>query len=297
MNRHLLALTCASALLFPAAASAQVTDYNIFEENFLTQTGPGTATSNANGWTFTANLTTATSLDTDSATVTAPDSTVYVMDTASPGSSPAVYTTQQNFSSQAALETAFPTNSSYTFWLYSDAGTDTGAITFPSVGTGAGQISYPSATPLISNYAAMQNLNAAQDFTFTFSGFNVVNGLTEQDLFLDVFNADTSAEVFSADFLAPTTTGVTLAANTLQAGTDYYVVLDYSNRLDTGDFGFGDLNGNDGDGFPTPYVGLDLNTIAYFTTDSVAVPEPGTIPMFLAGAGLLVFGRRFLRRG
>jgi hypothetical protein len=194
------------------------------------------------------------------------------------------------------METAFPANSNYTFWLYSANGTDLGSITFPSEGTGAGQISYPSATPLFTNYAAMQNVNTAQSFTFTFSGFNVVTGLTEQDLFLDVYNAETNAEVFSDDFLSPTTTGVTLAANTLQAGTSYYVVLDYSNRLDTGDFGFGDLNGNDGYPSPTPYVGLDLNTTAYFTTESLAVPEPGTVPMFLAGAGLLVLGRRFLRR-
>ena len=294
MNRHLLALTLASVLLFPAAASAQVTDYNIFEEDFLTQSGPGTVTSNPNGWTFTANLTTATSNTDDSVSVTAPTGTLYVMDTTSPGSSPATYTYQQGFATQSAMEAVFPIapgTQQYTFGLFSSSlGQDQGTLSFPPVPT------YPSAIPSFTNYAAMQSMNAAQNFTFTFSGFNVVTGLSEQDLFLDIYNAATNAEVFNDDFLSPTTTSVTLTGNTLQAGTQYYAVLDYSNRLDTGDFGFGDLNGDAGAGFPTVFAGLDYNTAAFFTTDSVAVPEPGTIPMFLAGVGLLVLGRRFLRR-
>jgi hypothetical protein len=153
MNIRLLTLTLASALLFPAAASAQVTDYNIFEEDFLTQTGPGTATSDTNGWAFTANLTTPTSVDGDNGTLTAPDNTIYVLDTDSPGSTPTTFSYRQSFNSQSDMETAFPTNSSYTFWIYSAAGDDVGSLTFPSQGTGAGQLPYPSATPLFNNYA------------------------------------------------------------------------------------------------------------------------------------------------
>ena len=140
-------------------------------------------------------------------------------------------------------------------------------------------------------------MNAAQQFAFTFSGFNVVNGLSEQDLFLDIYNASTNTEVFGDDFLSPTTTSVTLPANTLQAGGEYYVTLDYSNRLNTGDAGFGDLNGSAGAGYPTVFAGLDYNTSVYFSTASAtAVPEPATAPMLLAAVGLLVFGRRLLRR-
>jgi hypothetical protein len=271
-----------TALTLAPRADAQVNGYNLFEEDFLSQTGSSTVTSTS--WAATANLILNGSSDATAVDVILPDGTD---DSLLPNATnPTAYAYRQNFASQSDMESVFPPNSVYSYSISGGAqGNDSGDLTFPQESSAAGDISYPSAIPSFSNYSAIQNLNPSQAFTFDFSGFQALTDSSDQSLlFLDIYNA-AGVDVFSDDFLPATTTSVTLPAGTLLAETSYSVALDYSNRETTTDGGFADEI--------DPFVGLDYSTSADFTT---AIPEPAVSYLIVAGLGLLVVGRKFSRR-
>jgi PEP-CTERM motif len=284
-NKSLLikfSLGCALLLALHSTTEAQVTGYNIFEEDFLTQTGPSTVTSS--DWTFTANLTLANAGDASTVSLTAPSSTVYDL---SPNPTDATaYQYRQNFGAESDMTASFPTGATYSFAISGGGlGSDSGSLTFPPEGTDPGDLSYPSSVPIFTNYAAIQNINASQAFTFTFPGFDALTGVAQtSNLFLDIRDAS-GAVVFSDDFLPSTTTSVTVGANTFAPGTLYTASLDYSNRQTTDDDGFT----ASGDGVD-PFAGLDYNTGLTFTTDFV--PEPSSAWLILVGVGFLALRRK-----
>jgi len=286
MNRNLLTLIVAGLLSLPLAASAQVLDYNIFEEDFLDQTGPATASSSS--WVFTANLSTQNSTDLSSVTVTAPNSNVYnLTDTSAPDASPTNFVYQDSAASQSSLQSAYPLTGTYTFaTVGNNLPSDSGSITVPN------DLSYPSSLPIFTNYASFQNANAAAALTFTYSGYTPLTGQTQNSYeFVSVIDALTNQTVYSEALLPSSTTSFTVPAGTLSADTSYYAVLDYSNReYLPDDTGFSLSN----DSGVTPFVGLDYSVTADFTT--AAVPEPTSVLMGLVGLGSLVFARRLLRR-
>jgi hypothetical protein len=283
MNKRTLGLglLLGAMLLFTLVphANAQVTDYNLFEEDFLTQTGPSTVTSDT--WAATANLTLANSTDASTVTVTPPNQSLYAL-IASP-TDPASYSYQATFANQASMEALFPRGSTYTYNVSGgNLGSDSGNLSFPASNT----FDYPSAIPSFTNYSAFQNLNAEQAFTFTFSGFAALTGGSDQSLvFFNIYDAS-GAEIFSDNFLPASTTGVTVPGGTLTAGTTYTADLDYSNRQTTTDTGFSTSSGG-----VNPFGGLDYNTSAGFTT-AAPTPEPPVTWMLLAGVMILVWGRR-----
>ena len=277
-----LASLLGSALVLALAlpASAQVTGYNLFEEDFLNQTGPSTVTSNT--WAATANLTLSSSTDASLVTVTPAGQSADAL-VASPTDATS-YSYRATFFSQADMEAAFPRGQVYAYNISGGTqGSDSGNLSFPS----STAFTYPSAVPSFTDYSALQNLNVSQAFTFTFSGFTALTGSSDQSLlFLDIYNSS-GADVFSDDFLSASTTSVILPAGTLMAGATYTATLDYSNRQTTTDSGFGASSGG-----VTPFAGLDYSTSAVFTT---AAPEPSMAGMLLAGILLLVLGRGLRR--
>jgi hypothetical protein len=272
------------------SSNGQVTDYNLFKEDFLTQTAPSTVSSD--DWAATSNLVVTDSSDASSVTITTPSQTNNM-----PATSPTSYAYRVNASTKAEMDASAPSNAAYNFTITGGSlGTDSGVLNFPAEGKSAGQLSYPSAIPLISNYTAVQNLNTTQAATFDFSGFTDISGSAPGGpnqymsyLFFDVFNSSGTV-VFSDDFQSASTTDVTIPAGTLLPDADYTVSLDYSNREVTTDVGFTTSSGG-----VSPLAGLDYSTATNIHTAAV-VPEPSTYWMVVGGLGVLVVGRRVLRR-
>ena len=128
----------------------------------------------------------------------------------------------------------------------------------------------------------MQGTNAAAAFTFHFSPFTPDPLATESILFFTIFNFSTNSIVYDAGFLPATTTSLTLAANTLQPGTQYSYELIFSDRTSVASPG-ADFNAQ---------LGFDRRTTGVFRT--AAVPEPASLAITATGALLLIAG---LRRG
>jgi hypothetical protein len=267
---------------FLSLAKAQVANFDIFEEDFLNQTGDSTETSSS--WSFSARVFLTNPDDASSASVTAPDSTTYSL--TSNGASQPTYQYQQGFADQTSLQEQFPSGA-YTFGISGGTlGSDSGTVTLPSNGT----LPFPSAIPSFTNFTAFQNLNASQAFTFTFAGFtNLTSGETSSNLFFTIFDASGDS-VFSESFLPSTTTSILLPANELASGEDYTAALVYDNRVTEADAGFdlssGGVNGT---------AGYDYNTSAAFST--APAPEPSIWAMLILG-GLVSMGlRRFCSIG
>jgi MYXO-CTERM domain-containing protein len=173
----------------------------------------------------------------------------------------------------------------------------TGTYTIQAFGPGgpssAVDVSYAADaygnTPALTaaSFNSLQGLNASLADTLNFNGFTP-SGLSGQSfIFLNITDNGTGTDVFADNFLASSTTGVTIPGGTLAANTAYTYELIYDDRIDGTDA--------NGLGISTDQT-FDTRTFGTFTT-SATTPEPGYFAIVALGlAGLFVVRRRRLSR-
>ncbi len=181
------------------------------------------------------------------------------------------------YATEALMNTAFPTGT-YTFNAVNGTTTDTANYQYTAD-------DYPHSTPYLAgtDYSSLQGMNANQAFTFHFSPFVTGSTASFSYIFFTIYDETTGTTVVNDGFLTPTTTSVTVAANTLTPGHLYEYEVDYSNR---------DIVSGTGATF-APELGFDSRTHGLFTT-AVAVPEPSSLAMCVM-AGVLGGAVLFLR--
>ena len=272
-----LALILALALPTPRA-DAGITGFNIFGNLESTQTSDAAPTGTPQAF-FNSQITSNNATDLTSATGSSGTSSTYSL-ALQPDHS-ALY--QTGFITPTQLNTYLtPLGSKANFNI-------TG-------GTLAGQsaslfIPSPLFAPFapyltLGSYDQIQNFNIAAIDTIHFSNFLTVAGATESDIFITITRTSDDSVAYSTE-LSHTATSFNLPANALAAGTSYNLEIDFSSRLVATNAGFGGA---------TFTAGYDQRTeIAFATTASTAVPEPGSLGLTAIGAAsglLLARGRR-----
>lgn len=177
------------------------------------------------------------------------------------------------YSSLALLHADYPFGT-YTINATGPAGNQTANIDYSAD-------YFTSDVPYITNFSSLAGSNPAQTFTFYFPAYTPNPATDTAFIFLTI--SDASGGVYSADFLPPNSTSVTLPANTLLAYTDYTFELNYSNRIT----GYDSLNET-----LTNQLFENRTDGAFRTGGAFNVPEPPTLGLF--GLGVLLLGG-FLR--
>ncbi len=279
MNTNLKALTlgllgCTSTALIPAA-QATISFVDLYHTNVFLQTSNGNTISYDGSYAtmgfYSTNPNEFTSV---SATYPGPDSPVTL-----PQDTPTHYGYGSTyFPTQAAMDAAFPTGT-YAFTAQRSAG---GPLATSLAYSGS---AYPQTQPFLlgTDYTDLQGMNSAAPFAFHFSTFTPNPSTDSPYLFFVIFNQTSGAVVYDAGAQPPTTTGVTLPANTLNPGTGYFYDLIFSDRVTVP---------SPGADFPAQ-IGSDKRTEGFFTT---AAPEPSGVALLASGA-LLLAGLRRGRQG
>ena len=180
------------------------------------------------------------------------------------------------FPNQTAMDASYPTGI-YQFNASGTTGSD-------STSTNYLINDYPGSVPYLtgSDFTNLQGMNASTSFNFHFSPFVTGSQATDSFLFFTLFDNTTSTLVYDAGFQPATTTGLTLAANTLNASHSYSYELIYSNR----------------DSVPSPganfkaVLGFDRRTTGQFSTAATTSPEPSTLALLTLGSLGIVACRR-----
>ena len=140
----------------------------------------------------------------------------------------------------------------------------------------------PALTP--DTYTGLQGLDSTQDFTIGFNTDLPVAASTENDVFVNIFDAATGTPVFGQGFLPSTTTSLFLPANTLAPDTAYNIQVIFSDRISSTSGGIDTT------------LGFDQDTSASFKT-AAAVPEAATtvslgLLLALGLGGMVITARR-----
>lgn len=262
----------ATTVLFASAASADISFVNMFRSDSYTQTANGNSlTSNGSFLSFDLNSTTANEYASALVTFPGPASPVTLL----PTSTPTILSYQTgSYPTRAAMDADFPTGT-YVFTATPPAtrGVPVNTTRFDYTTDAYPTVPYLTGT----DYAALQGMNATAPFTAHVSTFTPDAATSEGLMFFTVFDETTTTRVFEVDFLPPSTTSVTIPANTLTAGHDYQYEIVFSDRV------FAPSPGAQFDA----QLGFDARTSGLFTATA---PEPTTL---LAGAALLMaMGRR-----
>jgi hypothetical protein len=173
----------------------------------------------------------------------------------------------------AALQTLYPPGD-YVFSLLA------GSQGATSIGINYAGGAY-SNVPQITNFSALQGLDASKSFTVDFVPYVPGSVANASFIFFSITNS-AGTVVYSTGGISDTTTSITIGAGTLAAGGSYSFDLLYSNRIDGSDY----ING-----YPVTQF-YDTHTDGSFTTAG-AVPEPSTWAMLLMGfVGIGAMARR-----
>ena len=274
-RNFVLALPVLAFCGFATATHAQVTGVPIFFTNYYQQ--PDSLTTIYNGSVFDARLFETNTTDVGSATLTYPGP-------ASPGNyavttySNTILDYGKNEPSTTTLQTDFPFGT-YTV-DYKDGTAGTG-----SVSTSYTQNAFSSTIPTLTpdTFTGLQGLDVTQPFTIAFNTDMPISASTENDVFVNVFDAGTGTFAFGQGFLPSSTTSLFVPANTLAPNTSYNVQVIFSDRI-----------GTTSGGVDTT-LGFDQDTSAAFTT--AAVPETSTMVslgllLALGLGGVIVAARR-----
>jgi hypothetical protein len=271
-----LGLAAVGLVAFAGAASAQVINTDVGLNDAFSQTSDSTATET--GAFFSARVFFSGPGQYTTGTLTLPNSNTRPL--ADQGYLPPTYEIgyEDTAASLSDLEATYPTGT-YTFDV--SGGTQPEKVVSQSYAGDA----YPN-TPLVTNFSALQGLNAADAFTVDLNGMVVSPNATPDvnNIYFFIYNASTNAQVFS-DAGPPTVTDFVIPGGTLAAGTSYYFNLVYDDRI---------VDTTGGDSPITLTQFYDIGTAGDFTT---AVPEPSTWAMMLVGfVGLGYVGYRGSRK-
>jgi PEP-CTERM motif len=269
LGRASVALASLAGFLVMGVATARagtISFVDIFKNVDYLQTGNGN-TVTWNGAFFSADLNSGNPNDYSNVTMTypGPGSPVSLPE-ANPPSTDYHYQTT-TFATQGDMNAAFPTGT-YTF----DAdNSDTATLQY----TGD---DYAQSLPYLTgtDYSALQGMDPANAFTFTFSPFVTGSNAANSYVFFTIYDETLGETVYNGGFMSATTTSVTVPGGTLAFGDTFDYEIDFSNR---------DI-GNGTGGVFSPELGFDTRTDGTFTTEKqpASVPEPAT--MILAGLGL-----------
>ncbi|MGC4047841.1 MAG: PEP-CTERM sorting domain-containing protein [Armatimonas sp.] len=273
LNRGVLALTACVVLGIGTRAQAapEISFVSLFRTSTNTQTGNGNALTSTGSY-FNATLTSAQPNDFNTVQLIYPGA-------GSPTNiaqqDPSIFSfSSSTFPDQATMDASYPTGS----YQFNASGVGGSASTTISYLTDH----YPGSLPFLTgtDFTNLQGMNAGASFDFHFSPYVTGGQATESFLFFTIFDNTTSSLIYNLSFQPATTTGTTLAANTLTAGHSYTYELIFSNR---------DLVASPGANFDA-VLGFDQRTTGQFTT--AAAPEPGTLVLLAVGCIGIVAGRR-----
>ena len=258
----------------PAQASS-ISFVGTFRNDAFTQTGNGSSLTFQQSF-FSAELDTTVSNPYTTATLTYPGAG---SPQNLPQTSPTVYRFQTSgLPSQAAMDALYPFGT-YTFKGVNGGTTDTTSVSYT-------MDDYPQSLPYLTgtDYTSLQGMNAAQPFTFHFSPDVTGSTASNSYIFFTIFDFTKGAFVFNDGFLSPSTTSVTVPANTLTAGDSFAYEVDFSNR---------DLVPSPGAAFEAQ-LGFDVRTNGQFAAAPATIPEPATLT--LTALGLVGVVSRYRRR-
>jgi hypothetical protein len=185
--------------------------------------------------------------------------------------SPTDFATSQGFTTQAAMDAAFPMGT-YTFDV--TGGSEPSQMVDVDYNIDA----YTADIPLLSDtsFGALIGLDTkSSSLTLAFNAFTPAEPATVAFTFFSIGGSQ------SCGFLDPSATSCTIDPSALAPGTTYTWELDFSDRIET----------PQGDGLVT-YTDFDVRTDGVFTTAAAAAPEASTWAMILTGFAGLAFAAR-----
>lgn len=165
------------------------------------------------------------------------------------------------FATTADMNAAFPTGT-YGYVVGANTATlEYGADFYPSQASLSG-----------SSFSLLQDIDPSQAAVLTFTPLVAGPGVSQSLVFFNILDLATDSYVVNDMFLPATTTGRTIAADTLVAGREYVFELTYSNRVDVASTGTNFLG----------QIGYDTRVFGHFTA-AAPVPEASTLLLILAG--------------
>jgi PEP-CTERM motif len=270
---HVVALTAAGVLWAVGSAGAQVVSADVGLNESYKQTS--NAGPDLEGAFFSARVFFTNLGDYKSGTLTVPTSpTTTMYPLASQGYTPDVEIGYETTGSLSELQAAFPAGN-YNFVVNANGSNPEVNLTIPYATPSA----YPN-VPGVTNYDALNGMNAADSFTVDINGITPSPNATENHIYVDLYSTGGGGALL-AEELPLDSTDFIIPAGLLSAGEDYYLDLVYDGRIAGGD-----------DSTPPILVTefYDIGTEVDFFT---AVPEPSTWALMLIGfAGLGFAGYR-----